>query len=452
MRMKNEKQAMQNRLMKARSVGVFHFAFFIACFSFCIVPARAQDWTLSTADFRLETVSLQSIDEKGVHVLPAGQKAERVVAPEAFLQIDRGGAVEAPGKSSKFMLQLLTGDRVGGEPVKVENDKLTWRNGTVGELTIPLTQLAAVTKAGQSAPDLAAKRTEDVVTLANGDAVRGIVVSISDKQVQVKSGGPDDAPANVSLDTVASITFASSGTPKPANAADKARAYRVRLEDGSSLVGTSLTLAGDKLSFAIGESGAKSDARPVPLASVSGIEQVNGPVSWLTSRQPVEDVQIPFVGGSNSGWRTRIDTDVAGQPLVIGGLMLKRGIGVHAYSRLAYALDGAYKAFRTRYGINDSLVRADVTVRILLDGKIVHEAKNVKPGVLSPVVVVELGAAKQLVLEVDYGEGIDVEDRLNWIEPALLREIPKPPVAPAATKPAPAATQPAATSTKPAGK
>jgi hypothetical protein len=27
---------------------------------------------------------------------------------------------------------------------------------------------------------------------------------------------------------------------------------------------------------------------------------------------------------------------------------------------------------------------------------------------------------------VDYGQGIDVEDRLNWLEPALLRERPKP--------------------------
>jgi hypothetical protein len=41
--------------------------------------------------------------------------------------------------------------------------------------------------------------------------------------------------------------------------------------------------------------------------------------------------------------------------------------------------------------------------------------------------VVDLPAdAKELVLEVDFGQGIDVEDRLNWFEPALLREKPKP--------------------------
>jgi hypothetical protein len=74
--------------------------------------------------------------------------------------------------------------------------------------------------------------------------------------------------------------------------------------------------------------------------------------------------------------------------------------------------------------------------------------------VLSPVVVAELPAsAKTLTLEVDYGDGIDVEDRLNWLEPALLREMPKPeppPPVPATTQAHPA-TKPAS-STQPATK
>jgi hypothetical protein len=413
----------------------------LACSSLC---AAQQDWLLSTADFQTESVSLKSIDEKGVHVAASGQSLERVVTPEAFLQIDRtGGAGLAEKSPSKFMLELVTGDRVGGEPLKAENDRLAWRNAAVGVLTIPLTQLAAITKANQNAgapnPVDSIKRTEDVVTLANGDAVRGIVVSIAADHVQVKSGGPDDAPVTVPLDNVVSIHFASAG-PAATNPAgsNMVRAYRVRLQDGSSLVGSSLSLSGDKVSFVIGTGGTadKSLGQPIELASVAGIEQVNGPVSWLTSRRPSEDVQIPFVGTSEQfNWKTRTDADVTGQPIVVGGQVFKRGIGVHSYSRLVYALDGKYKAFRTRHGINDNLVRADVTVRIRVDDKLVHEQKNVRPGVLSPVVTVELPAsAKQLVLEVDYGEGIDVEDRLNWIEPALLREVPKP--APATTKPA----------------
>lgn len=413
-----------------------------------VVAQQDATWTLSTADFKTEQVALRSIDDAGVTVVPAGGGEPRVIPAAAFLQLDRGlPPVERPGKFVLHLAGAGGGDRVGGEPVKVENDQLTWSNAAVGELVVPLTQLAAITKSGQS-PD-PGKRTEDVVALANGDSVRGIVTSLAGGQVQVKPGGGAD-PVAVPLDAVVSIHFATAAAPAPpanGGGGDAPRLHRLRLDDGSTVVGSSLSITADgKLSLAIGGAA----ARPLDLARVVGIEQVNGPIRWLTSLTPSQDVYVPFVASRQPLWRTRIDTDVAGDPFVVGGRALKRGIGVHAQSRLVYPLDGSFKAFRTRYGINDSLVRADVTVRIRLGDKVVHEA-NVKAGVLSPVVVVELGDAKELVLEVDYGQGIDVEDRLNWLEPALLREVPKkeeaPATAPAAAEaeaPAPPGARPAA--------
>jgi hypothetical protein len=406
----------------------------IPCLAFfataAIAAAPAQEpWTLSTADFKTEQVTLRAIGEDGVTVVPVGQAEARVVPPAAFVQVDRNLAAPEQGAASSFMLHLATGDRVGGEPVKVENDQLTWNSTAVGELVVPLTQLTAITKPGQ-APD-AGRRTEDVVVLANGDTVRGIVTSMAGGQVRVKSGG-DAEPLSVGMDSVVAVHFATAAAANPApapgggGAEGGPRLYRVRLDDGSSIAGTSLSLADGKLSLAVGTGGGGGgEPRPLDLARVAGIELVNGPVSWLTSRTPSQDVHVPFVASGQPLWRTRVDADVAGDPFVIGGRTLKRGLGVHAQSRLVYPLDGSFKAFRTRYGINDSLVRADVTVRIKLGDRVAHEAKNVRAGVLSPVVVVELADAKELVLEADYGEGIDVEDRLNWLEPALLREVPK---------------------------
>jgi hypothetical protein len=438
-------------------------------FLFCLLPSAfclAQEWTLSTADFRTEAVGLRAIDDKGVHVMWQGHA--RLIPPNEFVQVDR--SVTAVERTPKFMLTLAGGDHVGGEPVKIEDDRLTWRNASVGEIVIPLSQVAAIAKPNQVI-DTSAKRTDDAVLLANGDRVTGVLTGISTDRVQIKSAsaGADDPPTSVPLDSVLSVQLASTA-PAGGSADAKGQAYRVRLDDGSSLVVSSLKLAEDKLLVKIGGGGA-GEARPITVSAVAGIEQVNGPVSWLTSRTPTEDVQVPFVASAAGAmWRTRIDADVAGAPLLVAGRMFKRGIGVHSYSRLVYPLDGAYKAFRTRYGINDSLTRADVTVRILAGDKVVHEAKNVRPGVLSPVVAVELPAsAKTLTLEVDYGDGIDVEDRLNWLEPALLREMPQPepPPPPAqpttqtrpATKPAstqpatkPVSTQPAAATVPAAGK
>ncbi len=61
----------------------------------------------------------------------------RVVAADAFLQIERGGeASRAPATAGGFMLHMTGGDRVGGEPVAME-DQLVWKNPGVGELRVP---------------------------------------------------------------------------------------------------------------------------------------------------------------------------------------------------------------------------------------------------------------------------------------------------------------------------
>ena len=102
-----------------------------------------------------------------------------------------------------------------------------------------------------------------------------------------------------------------------------------------------------------------------------------------------------------------------------------RGIGVAPYSRITFPLDPAqgYQAFRTQYSIEGHAPYADVTVRILLDDKPAHETKDFTAGKLSPVILVPLGSAKTLTLEVDFGSNYNVQDRFNWIEPALTKSL-----------------------------
>jgi hypothetical protein len=97
------------------------------------------------------------------------------------------------------------------------------------------------------------------------------------------------------------------------------------------------------------------------------------------------------------------------------------GIGVHSYSRLVFPIDPTCKAFRTKFAIDGDQPWADVTVRIKLDDRVAMEKPHVTSGTLSDVIKLDLKDARSLTLEVDYGENYDVQDRLNWIEPALLR-------------------------------
>ena len=78
---------------------------------------------------------------------------ERLVPNDQFLQLERTGAnTSAAGNAAgPFMLHLLGGDLVGGEPVRIDGEQLVWKNASVGELTVPLSHLVAMTKPGKPA-------------------------------------------------------------------------------------------------------------------------------------------------------------------------------------------------------------------------------------------------------------------------------------------------------------
>jgi hypothetical protein len=152
-------------------------------------------------------------------------------------------------------------------------------------------------------------------------------------------------------------------------------------------------------------------------------------------------LQTPFLELS---WPARMDRAVDGEPIRFGERTFSRGIGVHSYSRITFPIDPAMRAFRTQYAIAGDWPYANVTVRIKLDSQVAYEKKDVRGGVLASPVLIDLnGHAQTLTLEVDYGQNYDVQDRFNWIEPALLRVKPEPPPPPApAPAPAPPTSSP----------
>ncbi len=364
-----------------------------------------------TADLRTEAATLKSIDAAGVHVIV--NAAERVVPLGQFVELSR--SLPLVPLSGRFALQLAGGDRIGGEPVGVRGEQLIWKSPVVGDTEVSMRLLTGLTRPDGAIRD--ERRKDDVVTLSNGDTVHGTVADFSPTKITLQT---DSGPSDVPLDSLVSIAFASTapgGHDKPG--------FRIRLDDGSSLLGSEVTA--DDAAIALTLPG-KGGARSIDLAHVTGIEQVNGPVSWLSSRVPSQSVYVPYLGSGQS-YPARMNTNYAGQPIFFKDRQYLRGIGVHSYSKLVYPLDGkTYSAFRTRYAIDPDARGgvADVTVRIKLDDKVVHEREHFRAGELSPAVVVSLNGATSLTLEVDYGANMDSEDRLNWIEPALLKVTPAP--------------------------
>ena len=379
-------------------------------------------WILTNADFKQHPVSLDALDAKGVRVTMVGDGSSRVVPFSELLQLDRPSSATLPGQA-RFTLVLAGGDRLLGEPAGFLDELVVWKNPAVGEVKVSLKDCRLLLRGGRTVenPDLV--RTEDYVQLANGDNAKGIITDVGPDGVKISSNGADLA---LPLDAIDYVHFAQAGKPKETTGT----AFRVRLTDGSFLTVQSVESNGSELNLTF----STDDKRKLPLTSIGGIEQLNGPVSWLSSRTPSEIVQTPYYGAT--AWPTRMDMTVGGRPITFAGRVYPRGIGVHSYSRLSYPLDGKYKAFRTQYAMatEDKRQYADVTVRVWIDDKTVHERKSFKAEELSQVVVVDVPAdAKVLTLEVDYGAALDIQDRFNWIEPALVREKPK--LDPPATRP-----------------
>lgn len=391
------------------------------------IVARAQgEWRLTTADFQSSSIVVQRIDDQAVRGLsPAGE--DRAVPLTQLLEISR--SLPTRPEAGAFVLFLQGGDRIGGEPVAITSEQIQWHSLTLGDLHLPLRDLVAIGAVGAVRPEK--RGTDDVVTLGNNDQVHGIVTAITGAKVTVQtaSGNTDLPLASVKLISLAA-------------AADKRqprRAFRVRLDDGTAIAAAAVTLDGNELHFTIPGNAPRS----IDLSHICAIEQINGPVSWLSVRPPSENIYVPFISPGRP-WPAQMDRSVVGDVIRFRDTTFTRGIGVHAYSKLTWPLDGTWTAFRTQYAIdgdNADALAADVTVRIKLDDKVVYEQPHVHGGSLSPVIVQQLEAAKSLTLEVDFGGRMDTRARLNWIEPALLKNPPTPVVGSASPSTAPA-TQP----------
>jgi hypothetical protein len=385
-------------------------------------------WTLTTADFASRQVDLLSIDNTGATVAEKTGAPSRVVKWDQLLSLERQSgenetargtsptpAATQPGDSD-FIVYLTSGDQLRGQPLKLDGETLTWTSPAIGTMSLPLKQVAGFVRDGQPAVRSDENRTEDVVMLANGDSVHGILSAITSGTIKVQS---QDRDVPVPLSSVSSVRLAS--TPGAADRAGAAaRGIRVKLMDDSIITAPSVQTRGDQLVLAIKDA-ATGAGRQVPLASVAAIEQINGPVSWLSSRTPSENIQTPLLETTRPA---RMDRTVSGKPIRFGDHVYSRGIGVVPYSRLSFPLDPArgYTQFRTQYAIAGNGSYADVTVRIKLDGKVVHERKDLTAGEISPVVTLPLNHAKSITLEVDYGQNLSVQDSFNWIEPALVKE------------------------------
>lgn len=306
---------------------------------------------------------------------------------------------------------LLPGRLVGGREgvVQIACDDL-------GEVPVPihlLAELRVSQKSERSAADAQASAhsrraaADDLVRLTNGDSVSGFITLIDAGGITIDTASGE---ASVPMRLVVSATFASPAVPNP-------EGLHAVVE---LLSGARVTIREVEWTDA-GLTGKLSHGERVQIEAdrIASLAVRGGRWQWLSHRQPTTYEHTPMLAAA---FPYRLNQNVRGGPLRVAGETFELGVGTHSRSRLIYDLDASYSEFVTAFGMDDdSGAFANVAIAVLVDGVARFEESDVVPGAMHEPIRVDLRGAKTLELLVDFGANGDLQDRLDWIEPALIR-------------------------------
>jgi len=350
-------------------------------------------------DFKTTAMQIERMDSEQLRGRTAGGEAVAISIAD-FIAADRDTTPIASG--DKLMLNVAGDTRIAGEAVALEGETFVWKSPLLGKVAVPLASVRGISRGGGLARLPADK--EDVVRLVNGDTVRGALASVEPQQLtlQTQSGA-----LSVPWSSVAEMRLAETS----ATVAVPKMEFRVELSDGSVWGATQVSANAEKLMLTPTGGGAAE----LPLAELRSLEREGGRVMWLARQSPLRAQYTPYL--THSAPQPAITTG----PTRVADQVFRTSLRVRPQSRVAYAVPADATRFRTSYAQEKESPLADVTIRIIADGKVLLEKANVTSASPAGPVDIPIAGTKELLLEVDYGANYDVADSLLWLDAAFVR-------------------------------
>jgi hypothetical protein len=178
---------------------------------------------------------------------------------------------------------------------------------------------------------------------------------------------------------------------------------------------------------------------------VAALTRVAGERRFLSDIEPVRvvesgsesGVQAEAGGGGKPLFTYRTDRTVTGGVLaedrssadgflVVDGHTYGKGLGVHSRCVLTYRVPAGMGRFHAKVAIDDEVkslgVKGDVDVRVCMGDAVLFEKKGLRRG-QAPVSLglLKVQAGALLSLEVDFGKGMFLGDRVDWLTAVFLR-------------------------------
>jgi hypothetical protein len=387
----------------------------------------------------VSTVKIETVDHETIE----GQLLGCSAAAGAFIRVDVGvdrriplsdivrivtDTPVAPPAQDAARVSLNNGDSILGELGGAGDGSVVVKSADLGDLALPLEWVSRIdlTSSGANGSRTAeifdhnrgrddtqtGGADDDAIVLTNGDMLRGFVVGVgSDGVLFDTQSGETEIP----LRLVRTAYFAAA-EPKPI-----APPYlRLTLRQSGQLTVTDIDWSADIARIHL------RDKRELTLEAdrIVRADVIGGRWEWLSTHKPLRFQHTPMLA---LDWPFVIDRNVLGKPMAVGETRIETGIGVHSRSSLVYDLRGEYVEFVTDFGIDDdSGSFANVSVFILVDDTRRFGKENIRRGTRHGLVRLDVKKAQRLELIVDFGQNGDLQDRFNWIEPALIRQTRSP--------------------------
>ena len=191
---------------------------------------------------------------------------------------------------------------------------------------------------------------------------------------------------------------------------------RLHTTDGQRLTATRFEWAGSSASATV------FDGTELHVSGdrIARLEVLGGRWQWLTALEPISYQHTPALSVS---WDWVRDRNVTGGPIRVAGRQFDHGLGVHSECSLTFDLRKDYCEFVTFMGLDDhSGPYASVDVEIRVDGQLGCRQAPITPGRLHGPIRLDVTGAQRIKLTVLFGANADLQDRFNWVEPALIRQ------------------------------
>ena len=379
-----------------------------------VAPAWAQARTLEL-DLRsgksLVATSLVGTPDKGFTAM-VGSKSRRL-APGELLAIRAATAV-AP---KLLRVELVGGDRIHGAIAggDADGDFLELLSPVLGKIRVPIDRLAAVVQPGVHPSDqILPEGVDEALFVSTGrgfDLVAGTLHRFGSQGVSFQPEALE-SPRWYAPQRISSLRLR--------GGLDREQpSQMILLTRAADRLGMKLSSCGKQGLQAVLGNGQEVSVRWNDLACVCFSKDV----VHLSSLTPTRVVETGFASEITHSWRR--DRCVVGGELLAQGRAYGLGLGVLSRSRLSFRVPEGATHFLTRVGFDDTAaelpVRAHAVARVLQGNKLLFEAKDLTPGQAPQNAGMHaVKGGDTITLEVDFGRGRDIGDRVNWLLPMFL--------------------------------